>query len=80
MNKPGRATRRHFMGGLIAAFGISRSAPFGFALQGRRRIQGFADGARTDLQAEYDTWLRVSVGTEEDMRLFVAAFKEIFPA
>jgi histidinol-phosphate aminotransferase len=30
--------------------------------------------------APMDTWLRVSVGSEEDMRLFVAAFKEIFPA
>jgi histidinol-phosphate aminotransferase len=27
-----------------------------------------------------DTWLRVSVGTEEDMTRFLAAFKEILPA
>ncbi len=27
-----------------------------------------------------DEWLRVSVGTAEDMRRFMAAFKEIFPA
>jgi histidinol-phosphate aminotransferase len=48
------------MGGLIAAFGISGSAPFGFALQGRRRIQEFADGVRTDLQAEYDRMVKLS--------------------
>ena len=27
-----------------------------------------------------DNWLRVSVGTDEEMKKFVAAFKEIMPA
>jgi histidinol-phosphate aminotransferase len=28
----------------------------------------------------YDTWLRISIGTEDEMRRFVAAFKAILPA
>ncbi len=60
MNRLGGATRRHFMSGLVSAIGLSRTAPFGFALQERRRIQEFTDGLRMDLQAEYDQMVKLS--------------------
>ncbi len=41
------------------------------------RKRGILAGRRFD---PMDTWLRVSVGSEENIRAFVAAFKEIFPA
>ena len=81
MNRQGGATRRHFMGGLVTAFGISRLSPFGFALQERRQIQVFADGVRTDLQAEYDGMVKLSSNenpygpSEAVMRAMTGAWK-----
>ena len=81
MNRQGGATRRHFMGGLVTAFGVSRLSPFGFALQERRQIQVFADGVRTDLQAEYDGMVKLSSNenpygpSEAVMRAMTGAWK-----
>ncbi len=81
MNRQGGATRRHFMGGLVTAFGISKLSPFGFALQERRQIQVFADGVRTDLQAEYDRMVKLSSNenpygpSEAVMRAMTGAWK-----
>ncbi len=60
MDRLGGVTRRRFIGGLATAFGISNSEPIGFGLQERRQIQEFADGVRTDVQAEYDRMVKLS--------------------
>jgi histidinol-phosphate aminotransferase len=60
MYQPGDATRRRFMSGLAAAFGISKLSPFGFAFQRVRQIQEVVDGVRVDVQAEYDTMVKLS--------------------
>jgi histidinol-phosphate aminotransferase len=81
MDQPGGATRRHFIGGLVTAFGISKSAPLGFALQERRQIQEFADGVRTDVQVEYDRMVKLSSNenpygpSEAVMRAMTGAWK-----
>jgi histidinol-phosphate aminotransferase len=60
MYKPGSATRRRFMGGLAATFGISRLSPLGFTIQERRHVQELADAVRTDPQSEYDKMVKLS--------------------
>jgi len=60
MYKSGSATRRCFMSGLAATFGISRLSPFGSTTQERRQVQKSADAVRTDLQSEYDKMVKLS--------------------
>ena len=60
MYQMGGATRRRFMSGLAAIFGISKLTPFGLAVQVAGQAPATPDGVQIDPQTEYDRLVKLS--------------------